>query len=165
MVLSPGFCRSDFEASSVYSKLFLKNKEVHRCATGSLGSSLGALARSRHARVWIYDTSRQPGNLRLTSGYFCLDKYNLSHTQLPSLTGAGRQNACEKSRGVGLTEVWRPWTLKMRHRQVKGNFSDTQPVRHVPSKGCGQLAGSPAIRLDRVCTALWGCFCLCLQWL
>lgn len=30
MVLSPGFCRSDFEASRVYSKLFLKDKKSHR---------------------------------------------------------------------------------------------------------------------------------------
>ena len=30
MVLSPGFCRSDLEASRVYSKLFLKNKTGSR---------------------------------------------------------------------------------------------------------------------------------------
>ena len=69
----------------------------------SLGSFLGALARSRSARVWIHDKSILPGNLQLTAGYFHRDTHDLSNTRLSDLADVGRQNAHEKSHGVGLT--------------------------------------------------------------
>lgn len=164
MVLSPGFCRSDLEASRVYSKLFLEHNKSHRPLIHPLGSFPYVWAQTWDAAVWMHAHIRWNipiDSVMSPSAFAALPQITSSSPEV--LLDVGLQTTsrepmkpCYQTRGLEAkdTKATNRWQALWKTSQ------DMLPAQCLPSKGCKQEAGRPLTKSDLARVALFCCFYL-----